>query len=90
LEFWWEDPPRRLVMQSARAGQVAYPRRTFELTPIDQGTRVTITERAEVSNPLIRLLVRLDPSQPAVDRFLHDLDRRLNLNRRQVAAEAIQ
>jgi uncharacterized protein YndB with AHSA1/START domain len=90
LEFWWEDPPRRLVMQSAEAGQVNYPIRTFELSSIGGGTRVTMTARAVVSNPLVRVLVRLDPSRPAVERFLHDLDQRLNLNRRQVATDAIR
>jgi uncharacterized protein YndB with AHSA1/START domain len=89
IEFSWAEPPHRLVMQGTRSGRPGYPMRTFDLASIDRGTRVTITERSEVPNPLRRVLVRLDPGRSAVARFLEDLDLRLNLNRRQVAADEL-
>lgn len=90
LELSRQEPPFRLVTQGAVAGRPAYPMRTVELVPIDRGTRVTITERAEVSNPIFRVLVRLDPSRSAVQRFLHDLDQRLQASRNQVASDGMQ
>ena len=90
IEFSWAEPPHRLVMQGTSAGRPGYPMRTFDLASVERGTRLTVTERAEVSNPLRRVLVRLDPSRSAVTRFLTDLDRRLNLNHRQVAADQPQ
>jgi hypothetical protein len=64
--------------------------RSFELATTDRGTRVTITERTEVSNPFFRVLVRLAPGPSAVRRFLQDLDQRLIVYRRQVAADEMQ
>jgi hypothetical protein len=88
VELALADPPRRLVIQRAPGGRTVLPIRTFELDSAESGTRVTITERGEVRNPLGRLLVRLRPGAPAIDRFLRDLDQRLNAGHRQVAAEA--
>lgn len=90
VELSREEPPFRLVMQGAEAGRASYPVRTFELATTEWGTRVTITERAEVPNPFLRVLIRLDPGHSAVRRLLRDLDQRLSVYRRQVAAEGIQ
>jgi uncharacterized protein YndB with AHSA1/START domain len=87
VELTLADPPRRLVTQRAAGGRSALPIRTFDLDSAATGTRVTITERGEVRNPLARILVRLRSGAPAIDRFLHDLDQRLSAGRRQVAAE---
>ena len=90
LELSREEPPFRLVIQGAESGRPSYPMRSFELAPTQWGTRVTITERAEVSNPILRVLVRLDPGRSAVQRLLRDLDQRLSVYRRQVAADGMQ
>ena len=87
VELTLADPPRRLVIQRATGGRTVLPIRTYDLDSAATGTRVTITERGEVWNPLGRLLVRLRPRAPAIERFLRDLDQRLNAGRRQVAAE---
>ena len=87
VELTLADPPHRLVLQRAAGGRTVLPIRTFDLDSAATGTRVTITERGEIRNPLGRVLVRLRSRAPAIDRLLRDLDQRLNAGRRQVAAE---
>lgn len=87
VELTLADPPRRMVTQRAAGGRTVLPIRTFELEAMASGTRVTVTERGEVRNPLGRVLVRLRSRAPSIDRFLQDLDHRLNAGRRQVAAD---
>jgi uncharacterized protein YndB with AHSA1/START domain len=50
---------------------------TYELTPADGGTRLTITERGEVSNVIFRFLSRFVFSQHAtIDKYLQALGRK--------------
>jgi uncharacterized protein YndB with AHSA1/START domain len=52
------DPPRRLVSRIADANLPYGGTWTYELTPVDSGTRVTITERGEIYNPIFRVVSR--------------------------------
>ena len=86
IELAVAQPPSRLVLRRTRDGVPAFPMRTFELAAASGGTRVTLTERARVANPLQRVLYRLHPPRAGITRLLHDLDLRLNGFRREVAA----
>jgi uncharacterized protein YndB with AHSA1/START domain len=50
--------PTRMVTRIADPDQPFGGTWTFELTPEDAGTRLTITERGEVYNPIFRALAR--------------------------------
>jgi uncharacterized protein YndB with AHSA1/START domain len=52
------DPPRRLVARIADENLPYGGTWTYELTPADSGTRLTITERGEVYNPIFRFVSR--------------------------------
>jgi hypothetical protein len=70
-------PPRRLVSRIASTGLPFGGSWTYELTPADSGTRVSITERGEVYNPIFRFLSRFVFGQTAtMDSFLKDLGRK--------------
>ena len=51
-------PPRRLVRSMADANGPFTGQWEFELTPADEGCRLTITEKGEVARPLSRLVFR--------------------------------
>jgi hypothetical protein len=85
LELSLAEPPRRLVMRRSVNGRPGLPSRTFELVEASRGTLLTLAERGEVPNPLLRVLVRIRAPRGEINRFLRDLDRRLNANQRQVA-----
>jgi hypothetical protein len=52
------DPPRRLVSRIADEGLPYGGTWTYELTPDGSGTRLTITERGEIYNPIFRFVAR--------------------------------
>jgi uncharacterized protein YndB with AHSA1/START domain len=52
------DPPRRLVTRIADENLPYGGTWTYELAPADAGTRLTITERGEVYNPVFRFVSR--------------------------------
>lgn len=52
------DRPRRLVARIADANLPFGGTWTYELVPADSGTRLTITERGEVYNPIFRFVSR--------------------------------
>jgi uncharacterized protein YndB with AHSA1/START domain len=52
------EPPTRLVVRIADAGLPFGGTWTYELAPVPTGTRVTITERGEVYNPVFRFVSR--------------------------------
>ncbi len=85
LELSVAEPPRRLVMRRSVGGRPGLPSRTFELVEASRGTLLTVAERRELRNPLLRVLVRIRAQRGEITRFLRDLDQRLNANRRQVA-----
>lgn len=74
------DPPRRLVVAVDDPEQVFSGTWTYELTPEGTGgrsTRLTITERGEVPNPIFRALARVMISPGGtIEQFLRDLGRR--------------
>jgi uncharacterized protein YndB with AHSA1/START domain len=53
-----QRPPDRLVTRIADPGLPFGGTWTFELTPEGGGTRLTITERGYVSNPIFRVISR--------------------------------
>jgi hypothetical protein len=71
------EPPRRLVSRIASTGLAFGGSWTYELTPADGGTEVSITERGEVYNPIFRFLSRFVFGHTAtMDSFLKDLERK--------------
>jgi uncharacterized protein YndB with AHSA1/START domain len=82
-------PPTRLVFRQTRAGVPAFPVRTFELAAVPGGgTRLTLTERSRVGNPVRRVLDRIRPPTSELSRLLRDLEQRLGGARRDVASRA--
>jgi len=68
------DPPRRMVTRIADTGLGFGGSWTYELTEAPGGTRLTITERGEVTHVLFRFLSRVVFSQHAtIDRLLRAL-----------------
>jgi uncharacterized protein YndB with AHSA1/START domain len=52
------DPPRRLEIMIAEGDPDFGGSWAYELEPQGEGTRVTVTERGQIYNPLIRLISR--------------------------------
>jgi uncharacterized protein YndB with AHSA1/START domain len=76
LEVTEQERHQRLVLMAADPSLPFTGSWTFELEPVDGGTRLTITERGTVDNPLFRFMARLfmDPSATATT-YLVDLGR---------------
>jgi hypothetical protein len=71
-------PPRRLVTRVADPDLPYGGTWTFELAPEGSGTRLTITERGEVDNPIFRVLARFVFGHAAtMDAYLDELPARL-------------
>jgi uncharacterized protein YndB with AHSA1/START domain len=71
------QPPRRLVSRIADPSLAFGGTWTYDLRPDGSGTRVTITERGQVFNPVFRFMSRFVFGHTAtLDRFLRDLERR--------------
>ena len=87
MELTESDPPRRLVIHRREDGRPGLPERIVQLRATINGTLVTVTERAEVGNPLVRVLVRLGARESPGKRLLADLHGRLGANRRNLSAE---
>jgi hypothetical protein len=70
------DSPHRIVGKIADAGLPFGGTWTYDLAPSGTGTRVTITERGEVYNPVFRFMSRFVFGHTAtINRFLEDLRR---------------
>ncbi|WP_428261329.1 SRPBCC family protein [Haliangium sp.] len=68
------DPPRRLVLYLAGMGPGFVGTWTFDLAPDPAGTRLTLTERGEIENPVFRFLSRFVIGYTtAIDAYLDDL-----------------
>ena len=52
------EVPRKLVARIADQGLPYGGTWTYELAPVDSGTRLTITERGEIYNPIFRFIAR--------------------------------
>lgn len=74
LEVSEQERPRKLVLMATDPSLPFTGSWTFELQPTDGGTRLTITERGSIDNPLFRFMARLfmDPSATATT-YLVDL-----------------
>ena len=87
MELTESDPPRRLVIQRREDGRPGLPERIVQLRATINGTLVTVTERDQVGNPLVRVLVRLGAGESPAERLLADLQDRLGTARRNLIAE---
>jgi hypothetical protein len=73
-----QRPPDRLVTRIADPNLPFGGTWTFELTPDGGGTRLTITERGYVSNPIFRVIARVVLGHDAtMDAYLRELAARL-------------
>ena len=72
------EPPRRLVTRIADRTLPFGGSWTYELAPVNGGTRITVTEHGEVYNPLFRFVSRFVIGHTAtLDRYLRDLGKKL-------------
>lgn len=72
------DPPRRLVTRIVDRSLPFGGSWTYDVSPQEGGTRLTITERGEVYNPLFRFMSRFVFGHTAtIDTYLADLQRHL-------------
>jgi Polyketide cyclase / dehydrase and lipid transport len=73
------QPPRRLVTRIADPDLPFGGTWTFELAPEEGGTRVTITERGEIRNPIFRAVARFVFGYGAtMETFLSELRARVS------------
>jgi uncharacterized protein YndB with AHSA1/START domain len=71
-------PPRRFVTRIADRALPFGGQWSIDLAPLPQGTRVTITERGEIYNPVFRVFAHFVFGYTAtMDAYLHALQRRL-------------
>ena len=79
FEFEEQRAPQRIVTRIADPSLPFGGTWTYVLTPADTGTRLTITERGEVYNPIFRFVSRFVFGHAAtIDAFLADLRRHLS------------
>lgn len=78
MEVTEQERPHRLVLMVADPSLPFSGSWTFELEPEGGGTRLTVTERASIDNPLYRFAARvfMDPAATA-ETYLVDLGRHL-------------
>jgi uncharacterized protein YndB with AHSA1/START domain len=68
------DPPRRLVTEIADKNLPFGGRWIFEVSPTADGTRLSITERGEIYNPLFRVVSRFVLGyNRTLDTYLHNV-----------------
>jgi uncharacterized protein YndB with AHSA1/START domain len=71
------DPPKRLVARIADTDLAFGGEWEYELSPEGAGTRIVITERGEVYNPLFRFMSRFVMGHTStIDGYLHALGRK--------------
>ena len=87
MELTESDPPRRLVIHRRGDGRPGLPERIVQLRATMNGTLVTVMERDQVGNPLVRVLVRLGAGESPAERLLADLHERLGTTRHNLSAE---
>jgi hypothetical protein len=78
MEVTEQDAPRKLVIMASDFSLPFSGAWTFELTPVDGGTLLSITERGTIDNPLVRFVSHtfLDPAD-TTETYLVDLGRHL-------------
>src|SRR5574341_100177 len=69
--------PARLVREIVDPDLPFSGRWVYQIAPVDHGSRVTITEHGDVSNPVFRVVSRFPMDQTAaIDRYLLDLGKK--------------
>lgn len=77
LEVVEDDPPRRLVGRIVDTGAPFGGSWTYQVTPVDGGSRVSVTEDGWVSNPIFRFMARfVFGYHSTLDSYLRALGRR--------------
>ena len=73
-----DEPPRRLVTHIDSAPGASFGGGwTYEIVPIPEGSRVTVTERGWISNPVFRFMSRfIFGYYGSIDKYLRALGRR--------------
>jgi uncharacterized protein YndB with AHSA1/START domain len=66
-------PPNRLVRAMGDAGGPFVGTWTYEISPADGGSKVALTEVAEMQNPLFRVMTRIFGQTKYIDEHLEDL-----------------
>jgi hypothetical protein len=66
-------PPRRLVTALGKDGGPSFGTWTYEIRAETDGCRVSITEDAELKNPLFRAMARIRGLDATIKQTLHDL-----------------
>lgn len=76
LEVTEQERPHKQVLMTADPTLPFSGAWTYELVPVDEGTRLTLTEERTLDNPLYRFVARvfMDPAA-TVDTYLVDLGR---------------
>jgi uncharacterized protein YndB with AHSA1/START domain len=90
MEILESDPPRRFVTEVD--GGAFRGRWTYELEPADNGTRLTITEEGQVSNPLFRAFMIFHDNYATMLEYYRALGERLNVEvvGQEIVASAIE
>ncbi len=71
-----DEPPARMVTEIDAAEDAAFGGRwIYELTAVEGGTRVRVTEDGWVANPLFRVMLALGGMHGTLDRYLKALGR---------------
>jgi len=70
LETLEAIPPKKLIRKIADPKMPFGGTWTYEFTPDGTGTRLTITERGEVYNPIFRVVSRFTDMRSTIDQFL--------------------
>ena len=75
------QPPSKMVMRIADPNLDFGGTWTFDITPNDSGSDLTITENGEIYNPIFRVMSKLFFSPTAtIETYLNDLRKRLGEN----------
>ena len=77
LETLEAIPPAKLIRKIADPKMSFGGTWTYEFTPDGSGTRLTITERGEVYNPIFRVVSRFADMRSTIDQFLTALAAKL-------------
>ncbi|MEM7159351.1 MAG: SRPBCC family protein [Myxococcota bacterium] len=80
LQVEEQEIGKRMVLATADPDMPFSGKWTFELTPVEEGTRLRITDNGTISNPLYRLVARTfhEPNEMA-DLYLTDLGKHLDV-----------
>jgi uncharacterized protein YndB with AHSA1/START domain len=76
LETLQSVPPHTLVRSFADEKGPFQGRWHFDITPLDQGVRVTITEHGDIDNPFFRFMRMLSKPAMYLEIYLHQLARK--------------